>query len=64
VSGVGGYVRRSERQYVSPEPEPDDGIPVPRCERCHARLDLCVVSPVHLCKEFTFQLMTKPYPHR
>jgi len=50
MSGVGGYMPRKDRRYVPPVP--DDGVP--RCERCHARLDLCVVSPVHICKEVTF----------
>ncbi len=53
---IGGYVRRCERRYVPPVP--DDGIP--RCERCGARLDLCVVSPVHICKEFTFGTPLSP----
>jgi hypothetical protein len=60
--GIGGYVRRSERRYVPPLSGGDDDVP--RCERCHARLDLCVVSPIHICKEFTFQsapLFSDPY---
>ena len=56
---IGGYVRRGDRRYVPP-PEPAGNVP--RCERCHARLDLCVVSPVHLCKEFTWQATAAPEP--
>ena len=53
MSGVGGYVRRGERRYTAPAPEPDDDIP--RCERCHARLDAERARGLqHFCKEFTF----------
>lgn len=54
MSGVGGYVRRSDRRYVPPEP--DDGIP--RCGHCKARLDIGMVP--HICKEVTFGTALSP----
>ena len=45
---VGGYVPRSKRRYVPPEPA--DGIP--RCDSCRARLDLGMWP--HICKEVTY----------
>ena len=57
MSGVGGYVRRGERRYIAPEP--DDGVP--RCERCHARLDAERARGLqHFCKEFTFGTPVTP----
>ena len=56
-NAIGGYVRRSERRYVPPEP--DDGIP--RCEHCRARLDF--VTPwnqPHICKEITYGTALPP----
>ena len=56
---VGGYIPRSKRRYV--QPEPADGIP--RCEHCRARLD--IVTPwnqPHICKEVTFGTPLSPLP--
>ena len=45
---IGGYIPRSKRRYV--QPEPADGIP--RCDSCRARLDLSMWP--HFCKEITY----------
>jgi len=33
---------------------------IPRCGFCHARLDLNVVSPVHICRELTIGTFIPP----
>ena len=45
---VGGYIPRSKRRYIPPDP--GDGIP--RCDSCRARLDLGMWP--HICKEITY----------